>query len=117
MAVIERLADLLERSFLSFEPVILEVAILEVKPGLSDEFEAAFKMASALIASIPGYSSHDLQRCLETENRYILLVRWQTLEAHTVQFRQSPEYQEWRSLLHHFYDPFPIVEHYETVSF
>jgi len=95
--------------------VILEVAILDVKPGLAAEFETAFKTASTLIASMPGYSSHELQRCLETTNRYILLIRWQNLEDHTVRFRQSPEYQEWCSLLHHFYEPFPIVEHYKVV--
>lgn len=95
--------------------MILEVAILNVKSGLATDFESAFKTASALIAAMPGYSSHELQRCLETPNRYILLVRWQTLEDHTIGFRQSPEYQEWRSLLHHFYDPFPAVEHYDIV--
>lgn len=95
--------------------MILEVAILEVKPGLSAEFETAFQTASAIIAASPGYLSHELQRCLEAENRYLLLVRWQKLEDHTVGFRQSPEYQTWCSLLHHFYDPFPTVEHYELV--
>lgn len=96
--------------------MILEVAILEVKPGLSAEFETAFKTASAIISAMPGYSSHELQRCVETANRYILLVRWQTLKDHTVGFRLSPEYQEWRSLLHHFYEPFPTVEHYEVID-
>ncbi|MBE9190194.1 antibiotic biosynthesis monooxygenase [Gloeocapsopsis crepidinum LEGE 06123] len=95
--------------------MILEVAILDIKPGLAVEFETAFKTALTIIASMPGYSSHELQRCLETTNRYILLVRWQKLEDHIVGFRQSPEYQEWRSLLHHFYEPFPTVEHYEIV--
>jgi heme-degrading monooxygenase HmoA len=95
--------------------VILEVAILQIKPGMSNEFEAAFKIASKIIAGMPGYVSHELQRCIESAGSYILLVRWQTLEDHTIGFRQSPEYQEWRSLLHHFYDPFPIVEHYELV--
>lgn len=95
---------------------ILEVAILNIKSGLVPEFEAAFKKASAIIATMPGYISHELQRCIEVENRYILLVRWQTLEDHTVRFRQSSQYDEWRSLLHHFYEPFPVVEHYEVVS-
>jgi heme-degrading monooxygenase HmoA len=95
--------------------MILEVAILDVKLGMANEFETAFKTASTIIASKPGYISHELQRCLQTTNRYVLLVRWQTLEAHTVGFRQSPEDQEWRSLLHHFYEPFPRVEHYESV--
>jgi heme-degrading monooxygenase HmoA len=95
--------------------VILEVAVLDVKPGMTAEFEVAFDTASNLIVGRPGYVSHTLQRCIENANRYILLVRWQTLEDHTVGFRQSVEYQAWRSLLHHFYDPFPTVEHYEVV--
>jgi heme-degrading monooxygenase HmoA len=95
--------------------MILEVAILNVKPGMAEEFEAAFKTASTIIASMPGYIFHELQRCIEIENRYILLVQWQKLEDHTIGFRRSLEYQTWRSLLHHFYDPFPTVEHYESV--
>jgi heme-degrading monooxygenase HmoA len=95
--------------------MILEVAILDVKTGLADEFEVAFKMASNIIMAMPGYISHELQRCLENRDRYILLVRWQKLEDHTKGFRRSPEYQEWRSLLHHFYDPFPTVEHYYLI--
>jgi heme-degrading monooxygenase HmoA len=96
--------------------MILEVAILQVKPGIAAEFEAAFTIASSIISSMPGYISHELQRCLEVENQYILLVRWQKLSDHTVGFRQSPEYQKWRLLLHHFYEPFPTVEHYERVA-
>jgi heme-degrading monooxygenase HmoA len=97
--------------------VILEVAILDIKAGLAAEFEAAFTTASKIIMTMPGYISHELQRCLEHRNRYILLVRWQKLADHTISFRQSPEYQVWRSLLHQFYDPFPTVEHYEMVLF
>jgi heme-degrading monooxygenase HmoA len=96
--------------------MILEVAVLDIKPGLSAEFEAAFQVAKKIIAAMPGYISHELQQCLEKDDRYILLVRWQTLENHTIGFRQSAQYQEWRALLHHFYDPFPIVEHYEIVG-
>ncbi|GIK40156.1 MAG: hypothetical protein BroJett011_39890 [Chloroflexota bacterium] len=95
--------------------MILEVAILDVKIETINEFEIAFKQASPIIASMRGYISHELQRCLEVPNRYILLVRWETLENHTIGFRQSAEYQEWKRLLHHFYDPFPTVEHYEMV--
>ena len=95
--------------------MILEVAILDLKPNMAAEFETAFKTASPIISSMPGYISHELQRCIEITNRYILLVRWQSLEDHIVGFRQSPDYQTWRSLLHHFYDPFPTVEHYEVI--
>lgn len=95
--------------------MILEVAILDIKPKLLDEFEPAFKKASSIISSMDGYISHELKRCIEKENRYILLVNWQTLEDHTIGFRQSSEYQEWKALLHHFYDPFPVVEHYQSI--
>lgn len=94
---------------------ILEVAILDVIPGQEPAFEEAFATAQQIIASIPGYLSHELQRCLENPNRYILLVQWRTLEDHTVGFRGSAEYQQWKALLHHFYDPFPVVEHFTNV--
>ena len=96
--------------------MILEAASLAVKPGESPAFEAAFRQAQAIISSMPGYLSHELQRCLEREGQYLLLVRWETVEAHEVGFRKSPQYQQWRKLLHHFYDPFPTVLHYERVE-
>ncbi len=92
--------------------MILEVTMLDVKEALCKEFESAFTEATPLIASIPGYINHELHKCIETPQRYLLLVRWESLEAHTVGFRQSREYQEWKRLLHHFYEPFPIVEHF-----
>lgn len=95
--------------------MVLEVAILDVKPTQEQQFEEAFDDAQKIISSMNGYISHQLQKCIEKSNRYILLVNWQTLEDHTVGFRESKEYQEWRLLLHHFYDPFPEVEHYESV--
>ena len=95
--------------------MILEVAILDVRPGQEPSFEQDFKTASRYISGIDGYLSHELQRCLEKPGRYILLVRWTTLEAHTERFRGSPQYLEWKRLLHHYYDPFPTVYHYELV--
>lgn len=96
--------------------MILEVAILDVIPGQDDEFQAAFAKASPIISSMSGYISYQLQRCVEKLNRFILFVNWETLEAHTVGFRGSEQYQEWKKLLHHFYDPFPTVEHYEMIQ-
>ncbi len=93
--------------------MILEVAVLDVIPGQEADFEAAFATASGIISAMPGYLSHQLQHCLEKHNRYLLLVHWESLEAHTVGFRGSQPYLEWKKLLHHFYDPFPVVEHYE----
>jgi heme-degrading monooxygenase HmoA len=96
--------------------MILEVAILNIRAGQAEQFESAFRQAAAIIASMPGYRSHELQKCIENPQRYILLAYWETLEAHTVGFRESPQYQEWKQLLHHFYDPFPTVEHFESTQ-
>ena len=82
---------------------------------MAGAFEEAFRLASSIISAMPGYISHQLQRCIELPDQYVLLVNWETLEAHTVGFRGSPEYQDWKRMLHHFYDPFPTVEHYELV--
>ncbi len=95
--------------------MILEVAILNVRAGESAEFEQAFSEAQAIIAFMPGYISHQLLRSLEMPNQYLLLVHWQTLQDHTEGFRQSAQYQDWKRLLHHFYEPFPTVEHYEQI--
>lgn len=95
--------------------MILEVAILNVKSGREERFEKDFVMAGQYIRATKGYVSHSLLKCLEQENKYILHVYWEQLEDHTVGFRQSPQYLEWKALLHHYYDPFPTVEHYETV--
>ena len=92
--------------------MILESALLDVTPGEEAAFETAMKEARPLIAATPGFQSIEVRRCLETPNRYLLLVVWETLEDHTVGFRQSPRYEKWRALLHHFYDPFPRVEHF-----
>ena len=96
--------------------MILEAAMLQIRPGRESAFEAAFGAASPIIAGIDGYLGHELQRCVDTPGRYLLLVRWRSLEDHTVGFRESPSYQRWRELLHHFYDPFPGVEHFEAVE-
>ena len=94
----------------------MEVAILNVKSDQTQDFETAFLQAQTILSSMKGYVSHQLQKCLEKPNRYILLVNWDTLEDHTQGFRGSEAYQEWRRLLHHFYDPFPDVEHYEILD-
>jgi heme-degrading monooxygenase HmoA len=96
--------------------MVLEVAILNVRRGRGEAFEIAFREAASIIASMPGHQRHELQRCLETPDRYLLLVWWDTLASHTEGFRKSPGYERWRQLLHHFYDPFPEVEHYTRVA-
>jgi heme-degrading monooxygenase HmoA len=95
--------------------VITEHALLPVIPGQEAEFIEAMDRAKAIIAAAPGFISLLVGRCLERPSYFLLLVEWETLEAHTEGFRNSDAYQEWRSLLHHFYDPFPVVEHFETI--
>jgi heme-degrading monooxygenase HmoA len=96
--------------------MVLELAVLNVIQSREADFERAFREARGIIASMPGFESLELQKCIERTNRYVLLVRWERLEDHTIGFRQSPEYQRWKTLLHHFYDPFPTVEHYARVN-
>ena len=95
--------------------MILEHAPLDVVPGREAEFEASFSQARRIIESMPGFVSLRILRGIESPSRYLLLVKWETLEDHTVGFRESSEYQQWRALLHHFYDPFPTVEHFNEM--
>jgi heme-degrading monooxygenase HmoA len=100
--------------------VVLELATLNVLPGRESEFEAAFSQARGLISSMPGFLSLELGRHTQAPNRYVLLVKWRSVEDHSVEdhshgFRTSQEYLEWSRLLHHFYEPFPTVEYYREV--
>ena len=96
-------------------PVIVEHALLHVVPGQESAFEAAFAEARPLIAASPGCKHVSLSRCVERPSTYLLIVDWERLEDHTQGFRESPAYEEWRGLLHHFYDPFPTVEHFQPI--
>ena len=96
--------------------MILEVAPLQIIPGQSAAFELAFAQAQHIIGAMPGYGGHQLQRSLTDPHRYLLLVNWRRLEDHTRGFRGSPQYQQWKALLHHFYYPFPTVEHFQAVT-
>ncbi|WP_457946646.1 antibiotic biosynthesis monooxygenase family protein [Pseudarthrobacter sp. alpha12b] len=96
--------------------MITEHALLPVIPGQEEQFEAAFGQAKPIISSMPGFISLSLSRSIESPSTYLLLVEWESMEDHTVGFRGSPEYQQWRSLLHRSYEPFPVVEHYNLVA-
>lgn len=91
--------------------MILEVAILNVRAGQEAAFESAMREARPIIEASSGFGGLEIRRCVEASNRYLLLAKWRTVEDHTAGFRQSPQYQEWKRRLHHFYDPFPTVEH------
>lgn len=95
--------------------MVLEVAVLKIRPGECQAFEAAFREAQGIVAASSGYRGHEVRRCVESEDQYLLLVWWDALEDHTQGFRSSPGYRRWSELLHPFYEPFPIVEHYVPV--
>lgn len=92
--------------------MVLEVAVLTIIQGQQANFERDYETAGQYISASKGYIRHSLQKCVEKDNQYILLVDWETLEDHTVTFKQSTYFKEWEALLHHYYDPFPTVEHY-----
>jgi heme-degrading monooxygenase HmoA len=95
--------------------VITEHALLDVIPGREEEFLAAMDRAKVLIAASPGFASLRVERGIERPSCFLLLVEWERLEDHTDGFRGSAAYESWRAALHHFYDPFPVVEHFEAV--
>ncbi len=92
--------------------MVIEMGVLNVRPGQAAAFEEALRAARPLIAATPGFISLNVHRCIETPNRYLLLVHWRALEDHTIGFRKSDRFPKWRELLHHFYDPPPVIEHY-----
>ncbi len=95
--------------------MITEIALLKIRPGQSLAFEEAFTQAQPGIESMTGYIQHELQQCIEEDNKYMLVVRRATLEDHSIGFRESEKYKEWKKLLHHFYHPLPVVEHYKRI--
>ena len=95
--------------------MILEIAQIDVKPGMESEFEAGVKAAAPVFQRAKGCAGMTLQRSHEMPSRYRLFVQWQTLENHTVDFRNSADFQEWRKLVGHFFASPPNVEHVTEV--
>jgi heme-degrading monooxygenase HmoA len=93
--------------------VIIEHALLRVKPGQERAFETAIREAKALISASPGFHSIDIRPELGSEQvHYLLLVQWDDIGSHQEGFRKSDRYQRWRELLDHFYDPMPVVSYF-----
>jgi heme-degrading monooxygenase HmoA len=92
--------------------LITEHAILDVKSGQSLAFEKAMHRAVPLISVSQGFLGIEVLPCMEKPGRYLLLVKWTDVDAHEIGFRGSERYQQWKALLHDFYMPFPVVQHY-----
>ena len=93
--------------------MILELAMITVRPATEADFERVFPNAVRALTASPGYVSHELRRSIETPNRYALMIRWRTLEDHTVGFRGSAAFGEWRAQLGPFLQGPPVVEHFQ----
>ena len=91
--------------------MVVEIAQIEIKPGLEGEFEAAVKKAVPIFQRARGCSGMELRRSVEKPQRYRLFVKWETVENHTVDFRGSEDFQEWRKLVGHCFASPPEVEH------
>jgi heme-degrading monooxygenase HmoA len=96
--------------------MIREHALLTIREGRADAFQVAFQAARPLIECMPGFRGLTLSRSIESPSTFLLLVDWNRLEDHTEGFRHSPEYADWKALLHRFYDPFPSVQHFSEVT-
>lgn len=96
--------------------MILEVVRWDVKPNFTKEFEKAFKDVQTILSGMKGYKSHQIRKCIEKQNRYMLLVKWETLEDHTTGFQKSDEYQVYRNAIHEFFEPTTLLEHYEELK-
>lgn len=97
--------------------MILELADIRIQPGKQAEFDAAItKGVNDVIAKAKGYISHEVQKCIETPERYVLMIHWATLENHTIDFRGSPAFAEWRAIVGPFFAQPPNVEHFTLVT-
>ena len=91
--------------------MILEIAQIDVTSGMEAEFEAGVTKAAAIFRRAKGCKGMELQRSIEHPSRYRLFVKWETVENHTADFRNSPDFQEWRKLVGHCFAQAPQVEH------
>lgn len=96
--------------------MIVELAMLTIRPGTEGQFEAIFPQAARVLAASHGYRTHELRRSIETPNRYALRIEWATLEDHTVGFRNSPAFAEWRSYIGPYFESPPVVEHFRSLT-
>ncbi len=96
--------------------MVLEHAVIAVRPGTGEEFETAMERARPIIGACRGFVSLELRRCVEQRDRYLLLVQWERLEDHMVGFRESEAFTRWREVIGPYFDGPPSVDHYESVA-
>ena len=96
--------------------MIVEHAVLSVRPGQEEAFIAAVTEGLPLLAATEGFVSAQISRGIESPSTFILDVQWESVAAHTEGCRGSDRFAQWKALTHHFYDPFPVVEHFAPIA-
>jgi heme-degrading monooxygenase HmoA len=97
--------------------MVFEIDDIRIHPGTNVEFERAVELGlQTVIAKAEGFKRYVIRRGIESPERYILQISWETLESHTIGFRSSPAYVEWRNIVGRFFAKPPSVEHFEDVS-
>jgi heme-degrading monooxygenase HmoA len=93
--------------------MILEIAEVHVTPGSESAFIAAVTAGQHLFMQTPGYLRHQLQQSIEEPTRFMLLIEWETIESHTVGFRESERFPQWREYISPHFAKAPLVQHFE----
>jgi len=96
--------------------MVLEIADFTVQPGTEDDFADAMREGIKFVSDTPGFHSVRLTRSVETPHRFVLLIEWDSIEAHTVGFRESENFTRWRALVGPYFDGTPRVEHFDDVQ-
>lgn len=96
--------------------MVLEVALIDVTPGREDEFAEAYRATRELVASTPGCRSVRMTRGVESPSRFVLLIEWDSVEAHEKNFRESERFTEWRDRIGPYFAGPPVVEHFTDVD-
>lgn len=97
--------------------MILEIADIRIQPGQHAAFEQAIQHGLAtVISKAKGFEGFKVNRGIESPERYVLQIFWTTLENHTIDFRESPAFTEWRGIVGPFFAQPPVVEHFELVT-
>ena len=96
--------------------MVLEHTVITVRPGTATEFEAALIEARSVISRAHGFILLELHRGVESPDRYLLLVEWETVDDHMVGFRQSEAFAQWRALIGPYFASPPVADHYGPVD-
>ncbi|GIF49894.1 heme-degrading monooxygenase HmoA [Asanoa ferruginea] len=96
--------------------MILEVALIDIRPGEEEAFTAAYRTAHTLVRGTPGFRSIRMTRGVESPSRFVLLVEWDTVEAHLENFRETDRFTQWRGHIGPYFASPPVVEHFTDIS-